>query len=80
MSVAYDSYMTGTSGATRGHSANESHLHSRRKHLHHRIHQDEPERTGTLGPGRKHLGTFCRWEEKPKHRLIAALSVLADKL
>lgn len=46
---------TGTSGSTRGDPADESHLHQRRKHLHHRIHQDEPERAGTLGPGNDHI-------------------------
>ncbi|CAG08879.1 unnamed protein product, partial [Tetraodon nigroviridis] len=41
----------GTAGSARRDPADEGHLHQGREHLHHGVHQDEPERARALGPG-----------------------------
>ena len=71
----------GTPRSTRRDPADEGHLYQRRKHIHYGLHQDEPERARTLGPGIK-PATFSTsiWFATCGKTRLSRSKLSADKL
>lgn len=63
---------SGETGTSRGHPADACHLYQGGQHLHHGLHQDEPERAGLMGPSmyRPLLHHTARLHQHPFHILI----------